>query len=209
MTAEIDALREIIPTLMSPKRALHTLEVERAALRLGELYCKDSLYILSAAALLHDITKEYTVDEHIAILSSHGIEPSAYDTSSPKTLHARTAALVIPERYPELALPEVISAVRWHTTGHGEMTLTEKLIYLADYIDMSRTFPDCVTLRSLFWAAEPELMSPKDRLLHLDRVIVRSFDMTAASLIEGGELIVPEMLEARNALLITLMNNPK
>ncbi len=209
MTSEIDALRESIPTLMSPKRALHTLEVERAALRLGELYCKDSLHILSAAALLHDITKEYTVDEHMAILAAHGIEPSVYDTCSPKTLHARTAALVIPERYPELALPEVISAVRWHTTGHGGMTLTEKLIYLADYIDMSRTFPDCVTLRSLFWSAEPELMSPKYRLLHLDRVIVRSFDMTAASLIEGGELIVPEMLEARNALLITLMNNPK
>ncbi len=199
----LDKLRNEIKTAsMSEKRRAHTLAVEDMVARLAGLYMPDKTNILRASALLHDITKELTVGEHAKILREHGIEPTKADLIAEKTLHARTAALLIPEKYPEFADDEVISAVRWHTTGHASMTLTEKLVYLADYIDDTRRFPDCVRLREMFWSNEPNKMSRGERLAHLDRVLIESFKMTVASLVDEERPISTDTVDALNELLI-------
>ncbi|MBQ7320774.1 MAG: bis(5'-nucleosyl)-tetraphosphatase (symmetrical) YqeK [Clostridia bacterium] len=197
----LDALREQLRPTMSEKRYRHTVEVERMAERLGALYAPAQIMILRAAALLHDITKEFSLQTQLQTLQKFGIITYYSDEISPKTLHARTAALLIPRLYPEFADPAVIDAVRWHTTGREGMTLCEKLIYLADYIDMSRTFPDCVELREMFWGADPERMNEEERQAHLRAVLLSSFDRTVRGLLEEGALISPETMLARNELV--------
>ena len=199
--AELDALREAVRGEMSPRRFTHTAAVEEMVARLAALYCPEKTYILRAAALLHDLTKEQRETEQEALCEAHGIELTPADRLAPKTHHAKTAAALIPVKYPAFAHEEVISAVRWHTTGRADMTLGEKLIYLADYIDESRTFPDCVTLRTCFWSARPERMTPEERLILLDDVIILSFDMTVRALLEEGTPISPDTVNARNSLL--------
>jgi len=186
---------------ISEKRRVHTLAVEDMAIRLGNLYCPEKLPVLRAAALLHDITKEYSTEKHIEICKAHGHTPERDELYAPKTFHARTAAYLIPSLYPEFADPEVISAVRWHTTGREGMTLTEKLIYLADYIDESRNFPDCVTLRHAFFDAEPEKMDMEARLAHLRDVLIISYNMTISALLEDGKLISRQTVLALNELI--------
>ena len=198
----LDRLRESVSEGMSEKRFRHTAAVEKMAARLGELYAPDKIDILRAAALLHDITKEYSSEKQLQICREFGIIISKQDILTPKTFHAKTAAALIPTRYPEFADPEVISAVRWHTTGRADMSLLEKIVYLADYIDESRTFPDCVALRNLFWDAVPEKMSPEEREAHLDQVLIRSFDMTLAGLIEDGAPVSDDTFSARNWLIV-------
>ena len=198
----LDRLRESVREGMSEKRFRHTAAVEKMAARLGELYAPDKIDILRAAALLHDITKEYSSEKQLQICREFGIIISKQDILTPKTFHAKTAAALIPTRYPEFADPEVISAVRWHTTGRADMSLLEKIVYLADYIDESRTFPDCVALRNLFWDAAPQSMSPEEREAHLDRVLIRSFDMTLAGLIEEGAPVSEDTFSARNSLIV-------
>ena len=198
----LDRLRESVREGMSEKRFRHTAAVEKMAARLGELYAPDKIDILRAAALLHDITKEYSSEKQLQICREFGIIISKQDILTPKTFHAKTAAALIPTRYPEFAEPEVISAVRWHTTGRADMSLLEKIVYLADYIDESRTFPDCVALRDLFWDAAPESMSSEEREAHLDRVLIRSFDMTLAGLIEDGAPVSDDTFSARNSLIV-------
>ena len=198
----LDRLRESVREGMSEKRFRHTAAVEKMAARLGELYAPDKIDILRAAALLHDITKEYSSEKQLQICREFGIIISKQDILTPKTFHAKTAAALIPTRYPEFADPEVISAVRWHTTGRADMSLLEKIVYLADYIDESRTFPDCVALRNLFWDAVPEKMSPEEREAHLDQVLIRSFDMTLAGLIEDGAPVSDDTFSARNSLIV-------
>lgn len=198
----LDRLRESVSEGMSEKRFRHTAAVEKMAARLGELYAPDKIDILRAAALLHDITKEYSSEKQLQICREFGIIISKQDILTPKTFHAKTAAALIPKRYPEFADPEVISAVRWHTTGRADMSLLEKIVYLADYIDESRTFPDCVALRNLFWDAVPEKMSPEEREAHLDQVLIRSFDMTLAGLIEDGAPVSDDTFSARNSLIV-------
>ena len=200
----LDALRSDMEKNMSPKRFRHTAEVEKMAVRLGKLYFgedTETLNKLRAAALLHDMTKEYTPETHIFIMQKKGIALKKEDILAPKTFHAITAAALIPDEYPELAYSDVVTAVRYHTTGRADMTLMEKLIYLADYIDMSRTFDDCVRLREHFFSKDVEGMTEQERLCHLDETLVLSFDMTIKGLIEEGRVVSADTFAARNHLI--------
>ena len=199
---EIAALRRSVLSEMSPKRYAHTAAVEDMVTRLATLYCPEEIPALRAAALLHDITKEYDVTTQMAILTEAGQSPKQGEEYAHKTFHARTAALLIPDNYPAFNCEVVVNAVRWHTTGRENMTLTEQLLYLADYIDESRLFPDCVRLRSFFWDAHPERMTMEDRLIHLRRTLIMSFDMTMRALLSECAVISPDTALARNRLVL-------
>ena len=151
--AMLDGLAaEVAASGLSPKRLRHVLAVRDMAARLAELYCPEDTEILQAAALLHDMTKELSpagADRAVRPLRN---PRTRGDVLAPKCFHAMTAAAPIPVMYPAFADPRIVSAVRWHTTGRVGMTLDEADLS-ADYIDESRTFPDCVTLRNLFWDA--------------------------------------------------------
>ena len=201
--AMLTELYERVQSEMSEKRFRHTAAVAEMVGRLAELYCPHKRDMLTAAALLHDVTKEWKSDRHEAFLQSHGEIITPVDKAAPKTYHARTAALIIPELYPAFASDEIISCVRYHTTGRANMTLEEKLVYLADYIDDTRTFSDCVILRQAFWDAQPQHMTQAQRLRHLDRVMLLAFDMTVRILEEEGTPLHPDTHDARQYLLAT------
>lgn len=199
---QIEKLRENVASVLSEKRMKHVLAVEKMAYRIGVLYFIDEEHILllRAAALLHDVTKELSDEEQLAILESYSVKPLPEELASMPTIHALTAALVIPDRFPEFADPRVIDAVRYHTTGREGMSIFEKIIFLSDYIDETRTYPSCVTLRDEFFAAKPEIMSDQERARHLDRAALASIDNTLSYLRLKERSIHPLTLEARDDL---------
>lgn len=197
----LSALREGIRTKMSGFRLAHTLGVEEMAARMGDIYCPEKKNILRAAALLHDMTKELSPTAQKEIFEGHGVEMGEDVKAAPPTQHAITAALEIPVRYPEFAADEVISAVRYHTTGKVDMTLCEKIIYLSDYIDFTRTYSDCKALRDMFWSADFKNMTEAQKEEHLDRVVLRSLELTIADLAENSRHISRETVEARDYLI--------
>ena len=199
------ALRDRVRSNMSDKRFVHTLAVEDMAARLCALFCPAHTQSMRAAALLHDLTKELGAKAQIELCEQLGLSVTDFDRAAPKTFHARTAAALIERDFPDFDDSMIVNAVRWHTTGHADMTLTEQILYLADYIDDSRTFEACAKLRQMFWDAEPANMSEKERLFHFYRVLMRSFDMTVADLVEEGKQIAPDTVNARNSLLLRLM----
>ena len=196
----LDSLRNSLKTKMSGFRLAHTFGVEEMARRIGEIYCPEKVNMLRAAALLHDITKELSTAEHKEIFSRHGMEMSREMEEAYPTQHAASAALEIPDRYPEFSDGEIVDAVRYHTTGRADMSLCEKIIYLSDYIDSTRTYSDCILLREMFWGADPENMTQEERLLHLDRVVLKSFELTIDDLRERGRPISRETAQARDFL---------
>jgi nicotinate-nucleotide adenylyltransferase len=200
----LTSLYESVREQMSEYRFVHTAEVEKMAVRLGKLYAPDKLDVLRAAALLHDITKEYTIDAHAELIERGGESLSALDRLSYETLHARSAVELIKEKYSEFADLDVLDAVRYHTTGRADMSVCEMIIYLADYIDDSRKFDDCVKLRNYFWDAHPEEMSAEQREEHLLRTLLLSFDMTLTSLTNEGSPISVETVSARNSVVLAL-----
>ena len=202
MTEEmIVKLRETIKVSMSEKRSFHTLAVEQMAIRLGEIYAPNDISILRAASLLHDITKELPIEKQIELCNEYNVELSDNDIFATKTLHARTAAEKIKRDFPEFADQKVIDAVRWHTTGRMGMSITEKLIYLSDYIDDSRKFPDCVRLRDYFFDFNFKDSSETEKLSHLHDTLILSYDMTISALLADGVPVAKETFDARNELV--------
>ena len=199
-SAQIEKLRENVSSVLSEKRMKHVLAVEDMAFRIGLLFYRndsEALNLLRAAALLHDVTKELTDEEQLEILSDHSVKPLPEDLASMPTIHALTGALIIPERFPEFADKRLINAVRYHTTGIDGMSLIEKIIFLADYIDETRIYPSCVALREEFFGSDIANMSEEERARHLDRAALRSIDNTLSYLESKQRCIHPLTLAAR------------
>lgn len=195
-------LRKRIGSSVSHKRFEHILGVERMVAKLAEIYMPDELQRLRAAALLHDATKEYSVEKNLQIYKRCGIPGGGQDVLAPKIMHAKTAAALIPEMFPEFDDPFIISAVRWHTTGRENMQLHEKLLYLADYIDDTRKYKDCEELRDYFFSFDFDNVTDNEkRLEHLDKTLVLSFKYTIQGLLEEDIPLCMDTVLARNDLL--------
>ncbi len=195
----LDALRNKIGAYMSGKRLLHTLAVEAEIEKLAALYAPEKEYVLHAAALLHDITKELPITKQLQLCDEFGIIYTEEEITTPKIFHSRTAPAIIKRDFPELATDELLSAVRWHTTGRADMTLSEQLLFLADYIEDTRTFPSCVELREFFWGG---LDGAEDKLAHLNDTMILALDMTVRELCEGRQPIHLDTVSARNSFIM-------
>lgn len=196
---QLKKLRQDVASVLSEKRMKHVLAVEDMALRLGRLYFRDDVTIclLRASALLHDVTKELSDEEQLSLLEKYSVKPLPEELDSMPTIHALTAALVIPDRFPEFADERLISAVRYHTTGREGMSTFEKILFLADYIDDTRTYPSCVDLRNEFFSSKPEEMNEDERIRHLDRAALKSIDNTLFYLRSKERIIHPLTLKAQ------------
>ena len=198
-------LRESVRQKMRECRFLHTLGVEKEIAALGELYLPQDVLRLRVAALLHDLTKECSYDEQLALCERGGVLLTEEELRSPKILHAFTAPIVISEEYPQIDDPTILMAIRQHTTGDAKMSLFSKLLYLADYIEEGRNFDDCRKLRSMFWDGIDTLPENKYEE-HLNKILLASFEMTIASLESEGAPIAPKTLAARAALVAEISN---
>lgn len=192
-------LKDDIARYISGKRYLHTLAVERECESLSRIYSLDTADTerLSVAALLHDITKEQKTDDQILLCKTYAIPFSDQDRLSPKTFHAKTGACLAREDFPSLTDDVVFGCIRWHTTGCANMSLPEKLLYLADYIEDTRDFPDCIELRRYFYSR----VDTSDKFGLLNDTLVLSFDMTIRNLLDEGGIINPDTVNSRNYLL--------
>ena len=86
---------------------------------------------------------------------------------------------------------EILDAIYWHTTGRAGMTLLEKIVFIADYIEPARTFDDTEEIR-------------KNAYEDIDRAIVLSADSTIRYLLERKKLVHPLTLDTRNDAILTL-----
>lgn len=207
--ATMDTLRSDIKGYISGKRYSHTLSVEQecGALAVQFGLCEDEVYRLYISALLHDITKEKKPEQQLQLCRELDVPYSEYDKASPKVFHAMTAAALILRDFPLLASADVCENIRYHTVGREDMTLSEKLLYLADYIEPTRDFDDCKKLRRYFYSKKNR--EGKTLMRHLDETLVISFDMTLRVLIDEGQCIAQQTVASRNFLIRSLTNETK
>ena len=189
---------------MSEYRFEHTLGVFRAVDELSELYMPQRKSELRAAALLHDITKELSTEEHIALMKKYSVPFTDSDIAAEPLLHSKTAELMAKDKYPEFATKRICQALRYHTTGNADMTLFDAIIYIADYIEVGRTNDFCVRLRDYFWAEEPTKMNMEERVTHLWKTVLLSLEMTVENITARGGVVDNATLAARDAIIAKL-----
>ncbi len=140
----LEELRPVALSYLKAKRVRHVLGVEQEAIRLAEKYGAD-VNKARFAALLHDCTKKLDIGEQLALCAQYGVELDELERVSLKLQHAKTGAAIAREVFG--APQDVCDAILWHTTGRPNMTILEKVIYLADYIEPSRDFDGVEALR--------------------------------------------------------------
>ena len=132
-------------TRLDEYRFYHSLCVADEAKRLAEKYGYDvdRAYL---AGLLHDITKNSDEQEHLQIFSQFGIILNDIEKNAKKLWHAMSGAAYV-KHVLKIEDDEIISAIRYHTTAKANMTLLEKIIYLADFTSIDRDYSDVEVIR--------------------------------------------------------------
>ncbi|WP_295579635.1 nicotinate (nicotinamide) nucleotide adenylyltransferase [uncultured Oscillibacter sp.] len=180
-------LRELRPVALSylkHKRIPHVLGTEQEAIRLAERYGAD-VEKARVAALLHDCTKRLDMAAQLELCRRYGIALDELEQQALKLLHAKTGAALAREVFG--VDDEIYGAIWWHTTGRAGMTLLEKILYLADYIEPSRDFPGVEALRRTCYE-------------DLDKGLLLGLEMTVQEMEAMGNPVHRATLEARDAL---------
>lgn len=162
-------MTEKLKTKLSPKRFEHSIGVEYTAGTMAFIYGYDVNKAL-IAGLLHDCAKYVPGDKKITKCLKRGLSVSDCERKNPELLHAKLSAAYAKEKY-GVVDEDILSAITWHTTGKPGMSLLDKIIYIADYIEPNRNvLPEIDIIRK-------EAYSDIDRcLLHILRNSVEYLD---------------------------------
>lgn len=139
-------LRAVSYSMLRAKRIPHMMGTEETAVKLAKRWGAN-LRNARRGAILHDCTKYFTYDHHMELCERYHIPLDDIERESEKLLHAKTGAALACHIFGEPV--EVQSAIYYHTTGKGNMSLLEKILYLADYMEPHRDFPGVEKLREL------------------------------------------------------------
>ncbi|MCF0137926.1 MAG: nicotinate (nicotinamide) nucleotide adenylyltransferase [Oscillospiraceae bacterium] len=152
---ELQWLREKAYAMLKPKRIPHVRGCEEEAVRLAERWGADKT-AAAEAGILHDITKKLLMPDQLILCEKYDIINDNCEKENLKLLHAKTGAAVARDLFN--VSDEVCEAIRWHTTGKPHMSLLEKIIYMADYIEPNRDFEGVDKLRELAYKNLDEAM---------------------------------------------------
>ncbi len=136
MNYNFDNIKQKLKTNLTPQRFLHTLGVVESAERLAVHWHAD-IEKARLAALLHDCAKFMPMEERIPCCQQHGFSISDAERDNLTLLHAKCGAVLAREEY-GVEDEEIAHAIIYHTTGCPGMTLLDKIIFIADYIEPNR-----------------------------------------------------------------------
>ncbi|NQU08791.1 MAG: HD domain-containing protein [Candidatus Abyssubacteria bacterium] len=124
----------------------HSRECAETAQKLARKFGADVEKTL-AASYLHDIAKILSRKKLLAMAREMGMPDAEIDSCPPPVLHGPVGALIARK---ELGIDdaEVLQAIEAHSTGCAGMCKVAKIVFVADYIELTRTFPGASELRS-------------------------------------------------------------
>lgn len=133
---DLEKMNRKLKKYIDESRYIHTKGVMYTSASLAMAHGEDLLKA-QVAGLLHDCAKCIPNDKKIKMCIKHDIEMSETETANPFLLHAKLGAYVANKKY-HVTDEAILSAVRYHTTGRADMTLLEKIVFVADYIEPNR-----------------------------------------------------------------------
>lgn len=194
-TDEYTSWRKLLKEKLVEKRYIHSLNVADSALMLAEKYGGDTdkAYF---AGLVHDIMKNASEEEQLQIMGKGGIILSRTEKNNPKLWHAMAGECYLRTEM-GITDTEILSAVRYHTTGKAGMSLLDKIVYIADYISVERDYPDADVMRKL---------SSEEGL---DEAALYALKYSFTSLSQKEKLIHPDSVDYYNELIINKKEKEK
>lgn len=187
-----EEINQILKNKLPSNRYKHTQGVVKSAIELSERYSVD-INKAKFAALIHDNAKALEENELIKLANEYKLVIDEITKAQPALLHA-SVGCILAKRDFGVDDKEILGAIKYHTTGKANMNKLEKVIYLADYIEEGRNFPEVENIRE---AAKN----------NLDEAILLALNNSIQYIIKRGKLIHPFTIEARNDLLRKIYYN--
>ena len=145
---DIRKIRKAMEKALDPKRYEHTLGVAYTAAALAMRYGEDINNAI-LAGMLHDCAKCLTNEKRLIICEKYNIAINDAERKNPYLLHAKVGSFLAMKKY-GVTDKDVINAILNHTTGRPGMSLLEKIIWIADYIEPGRKqAPNLALIRKL------------------------------------------------------------
>lgn len=133
---DIEEARKKIKSALSKKRYQHSMRVADTAYSLALRYSYPA-FTARVAGLLHDCAKDIPEEDYFSILEKNKVEITKAERKAPYLLHAKVGAIIAKKEF-GIIDPDVLSSIRTHTTGEPDMSLLQKIIFVADYIEPGR-----------------------------------------------------------------------
>ena len=187
----IDKIKEDLKNTLSERRYIHSLGVMEMAVELAQIYNVDEKKA-ELAGLLHDNAKEMTPEELLKYVDDNNIKISEVERINTKILHGKIGADIAKKKYG--VSKEIQEAIEYHTTTNPNMTTLDKIVFVADKIELNR--------KSATYDIESEReLAKKD----LDGAVIFIINSNITSLIQKDKLINEESINTRNKLIIERM----
>lgn len=177
---------ELVKKQLTDRRYQHTLGVTESAIKLGNRYGAD-VKKAELAAIFHDYAKFRPKEEMRGIIVSQGMAATLLDFHS-ELWHAPVGAYLV-EKEAGITNTEILDAIRYHTSGRVGMTLLDKIIYLADYIEPGRLFPGVDEVRE---TAE----------ISLNQAVIEAMRNTIVFLMKKKQAVYPDTFHSYNDLIM-------
>jgi len=188
---EYKEFKNILKKNLKESRYNHSLAVADEALRLALKYGADpqKAYL---AGLLHDITKNTAVEEHLNIFETFGIMLTNVERNAHKLWHAISGATYV-KHILMIDDDEIFEAIRYHTTAKANLSLLGKVLYLADYTSADRDYEDVDVIRGLVDKS-------------LDEAYLYALRYSINDLAENTRALHPDTVEAYNEVVLKGVN---
>jgi len=182
----IAAVKEQMPE----RRWLHTLGVMETSVLLAKRFGADPVKA-DLAAILHDYCKYWPVQDQANIIRENDLPQDLLDYDK-ELWHSHAGAYIAQTQF-GIDDEEILDAIRYHTSGREHMTLLDKVVCLADYMEPNRDFPGVHNIREI---AEHSL----------EKALIAGFDSTISFLLSKGKRIYPLTILTRNDLLTQIQD---
>ena len=180
------AIDRYVKEKLSVERYNHSIAVMNRALEFAKIYGaneQDAVY----AGLIHDVAKEVPKNQRVLLAEELGIELDEIEKIATALIHAKIGAYIAKHTFN--LKDEICNAVETHTTGCANMTLLQKIIYLADFTSEDRSFDG---------ASKVYELAKKN----LDEALIYALKLSITDVMNKGGFVHPKGIEAYNYLML-------
>lgn len=184
----INEMKEYLQKNLKPSRYEHILGVAETAKKLASVYGVDENKA-EIAGLAHDVAKNLSREEMLQIIKENNISLSLVEENNLNLWHSVIAPIVAKNEL-QINDEEILESLRWHTTGKENMSVLEKIIYIADMIEPGRKmFEGLEEIRSATFE-------------NLDKGVYVGLTHSIKYILDNDHLIDENTIRARNYLKV-------
>lgn len=174
---------------LKPNRYIHSVNTMKEAILLAEHYGENK-DIAAISGLLHDCAKNLNDIETLKYCEANSIELNEVEKNQLFLMHGSVGAIIAKEKY-GITDEVILNSIKYHTTGYSKMSMMDKIIFLADYIEPGRTHSGVDCARKLAY-------------VDIDKALICAFNNVINYVIGQNGLIHPFTIEARNSILLSM-----